>query len=108
MIKISVFEDQNKVIARLDGCKDDAYNYIKKRLPKCVILKQEAVQMPNSFRAIVRCNPDDIFDGEIGAEIARKRVIAKYDRAMRRVLAPIVKDLGLSVSKISVNRSLNG
>lgn len=106
MIKISVHEAQNKVIARLDGCKDDAYHYLKKRMPKGMDIKQESVEMPNSFKAVVRCNPEDTFDAEIGAEIARKRVIAKYDRAMRRVLKPVIEDMNTSIAKIQGNRSL--
>ena len=107
MIKISVFESQNKVIARLDGCKNDAYHYLKKRMPKGMKIKQESVELPNSVKAVVRCNPEDTFDAEVGAEIARKRVIAKYDRAMRRVLTPVISDMNDSIAKIKGNRSLN-
>lgn len=86
MVKISVIENQRKVIARLDGCSLDAYNILCKRLPEFLTVRPCDVLMKNTFKATAKCHPDDTFDVEKGAALAKERVIAKYNLAMSKIL----------------------
>lgn len=93
MIKISVIESQGKVIARLEGCENDAYNVLTKLGMGDVVFDKETVKMPTYIKAVAKCHPEDKFDVEVGTELARKRVIEKYNKHMSRILA----DVGNSV-----------
>ena len=89
MVKISVIENQRKVVARLDNCSEDAYNILRKRLPDFLMIRPEMVLMKNTFKATAKCHPDDEFDVEKGAALAKERVIAKYNAAMEKVLGRV-------------------
>lgn len=89
MVKISVIENQRKVVARLDNCSQDAYNILRKRLPDFMTICPEMVAMKNTFKATAKCHPDDEFDVEKGAALAKERVIAKYDAAMQKILTRV-------------------
>ena len=93
MMKISVIESKGKVIARLDNCSMDAYNILRKRLPSYMTIDADAVKMKNTFKGIAKCHPDDVFDAEKGAEIAKARVVAKYNAAISKVLNKVGNDV---------------
>ena len=100
MIKVSVIPSQRKVIATLNNCEADAFYTIRKRLPQYIEIDAYMFMIKPAYKAIVKCHPDDEFDAAIGEEIARKRVIAKYNRDMARLLKKVSADLRESVSKI--------
>jgi len=100
MIKFSVVESQGKVIARIDNCGMDAYNVLRKRLPEYMEICPCAVQMKNSFKAVAKCHPDDIFDVEKGMALAKERVIAKYNNAMVKVLTRVGNDVDMYLEDI--------
>lgn len=93
MIKFSVVESQGKVIARIDNCAMDAYNVLRKRLPAYMEICPCAVQMKSSFKAVAKCHPDDTFDVEKGMALAKERVIAKYNKAMAKILIQVGNDI---------------
>lgn len=93
MIKVSVIESQRKVVARLDGCSMDAYNILTKHLPPYMDICPCAVAIKNSFKATAKCHPDDDFDPEFGAQLARERVINKYNAAVAKVLNRVANDI---------------
>ena len=107
MIKFSVVEGiekdgkcKAKVIARLDNCSMDAYNILRKRLPDYMDIKSCAVMMPNSFKAVAKCHPDDEFDVEKGMTLAKKRVIDKYNAAMTKILTMVGNDMDMYLEDI--------
>ena len=100
MMKISVIESQRKVIARLENCSMDAYNILRKRLPDYMEICPCAVQMKNTFKAVAKCHPDDVFDAEKGAEIAKERVIAKYNAAMCKILNQVGTDIDMYLEDV--------
>ena len=93
MIKFSVIESQRKVIARIDNCSMDAYNVLSKRLPSYIEICPCAVQMKGSFKAVAKCHPDDEFNVEQGMALAKERVIAKYNKAMTKILTQVGNDI---------------
>ena len=93
MIKFSVVESQGKVIARIDNCSMDAYNVLRKRLPTYMSIDPNAVKMKSSFKAIAKVHPDDTFDAEVGMALAKERVIAKYNKAMAKILMNVGNDV---------------
>ena len=100
MMKISVIEGQGKVIARLDNCNMDAYNVLRKRLPVYMTINPDAVKMKNTFKAVAKCHPDDVFDAEKGADIAKERVIAKYNAAMCKILNQVGTDVDMYLEDV--------
>lgn len=97
MIKCVSIEDQRKVVARLDDCSMDAYNILRKRLPSYITIDKNAVKIKSVFQASAKCHPDDEFDFEKGKEIARQRVIDKYNAAMYKVLSAVADDFDIYV-----------
>lgn len=93
MIKVNVIEGQRKVVARLDNCGMDVYNILRKRLPDYIDICPAAVQIKNTFKASAVCHPDDTFDEAKGIELARQRVIAKYNQAVAKVLDAVGVDV---------------
>lgn len=93
MIKINVIEGQRKVVARMDNCGMDAYNILRKRLPDYIDICPAAVQIKNTFKASAVCHPDDTFDEQTGIDLARERVIAKYNQAVAKVLSAVGEDV---------------
>ena len=107
MIKFSVIEGiekdgkcKAKVIARLDNCSMDAYNILCKRLPDYMEIKPCAVQLPNTFKAVAKCHPDDEFDVEKGMALTKEHVIEKYNAAMTKVLMMIGNDVDMYLDDI--------
>ena len=93
MVHYNVIEDRKKVVASLTNCQDDAYYILRKHLPNGVILDKNYVKMPSTFKATAKCHPNDTFDADIGMEIARKRVVCKYNEALSRVLTNYVDSM---------------
>ena len=93
MIKFSVVESQGKVIARIDNCAMDAYNVLSKRLPAYMSIDPDAVKMKSSFKAVAKCHPEDEVNVPTGMTLAKERVIAKYNKAMAKILVNVGNDI---------------
>lgn len=93
MIKYYVLEDQRSVVAVIRNTGDDCKRYFEKRVPFMTKRMKKAAEMPASFRVCVECNGNDVFDENVGKEIARNRILANYWRsrtkAAERVRAEI-------------------
>ena len=100
MLKVNVIKDQGKIIACLSGCEYDAYNIIRKRLPDYVAVCPEATAIKPMYKAVAKCHPDDTFDEEYGVKLARDRVIAKYNKDVKKVLSAFVIEVGDAVDCI--------
>ena len=62
----------------------------------CVVHKYITKVEGDGFRAyaMVKCSPDDVFDEEIGKQIAKTRLINKYNKVMvgiNRILLKLVE-----------------
>ena len=53
----------------------------------CVVHKYITKVEGDGFRAyaMAKCSPDDVFDEEIGKQIAKNRLMNKYNRIVRRI-----------------------
>ena len=102
MIKLNVIEDQRKVVAKLDGCENDAFNILCKRLPSFINIDKEAVKIKSVFKACAVCHPDDEFDVEAGIKIAKARVVEKYNRAMYKVLSNVANSVDAYIEYVDI------
>lgn len=88
-IKYVVLPEKKMVIAILKNTKFDAYN---KAMKLCRELSEgqtsvyicpdpNKMMMPNEFKGVAVCSENDIFDEEIGKEIAKRICLGKYYRS---------------------------
>lgn len=45
-------------------------------------VKRDKYKMPDCFKVIVTCDPRDEYDFEVGTQIAKKRIMDKYYKAL--------------------------
>ena len=84
MIKYFINEEKKQVIGVLSGTRWDAYNKIDKMLRDtdfCVAAHKKYM-MPDKYRVVVRCDDRDVFDPEVGKQIAKKRILKRYYEAL--------------------------
>ena len=93
MIKYFINEDKRQVIGLLEGTEFDALNKINKMLDgspfsywnrKCL--------MPDSFKAVVTCDPSDEFDVDTGKKIVKERIMNRYYRSFDKRIATFIAD----------------
>lgn len=110
MLKHYVDKENRKVIAVAEGCDMDAINKIVKRYPfiydagMYVAITDDAGKrvkrhklqfnfglekalMPESFRAVATCAPEDTYDYEVGREIADKKLLEKIKKSEDKAIA---------------------
>lgn len=93
MIKYSV--DGTKVTAEINDMRNDLTNKLMKRMgigyvPTKVL---EAATMPKRVVGVAYCHPQDVFDYEVGQELARHRAISKYNNELRKAENRVMKCL---------------
>lgn len=88
-MKFFVNEEKRTVVAIVDNCLSDFRNRISKN-PFFEILYVaddykggEWTFMNESYKGIAKCHPNDVFDVEIGKEIAKNRALRKYYSDLR-------------------------
>ena len=88
-MKFFVNEEKRTVVAIVDKCLSDFRNRISKN-PFFEILcvaddykGGEWTFMNESYKGIAKCHPNDVFDVEIGKEIAKNRALRKYYSDLR-------------------------
>ena len=85
MIKYSIIEEQGKVIARIDGCKEDVLKVIEKQFGKSLlIVNPDDFSLRDSYRGVAMCHPEDEFSVEEGKRVAREKMLKKYNRDFNR------------------------
>ena len=94
MIKYYVNDKQRQVIGILDGTRYDAVNKIDKLLdgsPFCYV--NEKCLMPDSFKAVVTCDPADEFDVDTGKKIAKERIMDRYYSSFDKRIEVFITDV---------------
>lgn len=87
MIKYYVNNEKRQVIGVLDGTRYDACDRIDKMLDNTTFASyNQKYLMPSSFKAIVTCDPADEFDPNVGMEIAKRRIMARYYKSLDKRL----------------------
>ena len=103
-IKYYTNPDKKQVHAVLKGCEFDAINKIDKFMCNnnwC--LTSNNYLMPNEFRAVAKCHPDDNFDETRGKDIAKERLMKKYYKAFDARIDKFRTDLIEINSKVFTN-----
>lgn len=95
MIKYYVNKDKRQVIGVIDGTQYDVLKKINKMVDneKFAYYYNEKCLMPNSFKAVVTCSPDDEFDVEVGKHIAKKRIMERYYNSFDKRMEFFIKDI---------------
>lgn len=102
---------KNKVVAVMEDTKYDAVDFLLANVPEIVVkgrLKKGKEKFPdivlyddedmakmlmkNTYKGVAKCHPGDVFDVEVGKQLARKRVLKKHDKDMLKICEPILKE----------------
>lgn len=92
MIKYTVDKEKGIVTAEIDGCENDVLRLLEKACKtKFIGINQKAeiekaAQISGSFKGVAKCHPDDLFDEELGKNIAKSRMLNKYHEARIKAL----------------------
>ena len=102
-IKYAVNEDAKQVIAYTKGTAYDAIRYVERKLPMGVEFYGMFMKglMPDEFRNVVTCQPDDVFDVEEGKKIARKRLLDKYWRSRHKAVTRIKNEINTQMAMVT-------
>lgn len=81
-IKYYTNPEKKTVIAVLKGTEMDCINKIEKIMGSVDwdFWASDKYMMPNCFRAVAKCAPEDEYDEEAGKALAKERVMRKYHK----------------------------
>lgn len=88
--KVAVIEEQRKVVARIDGCQCAVRDYIYKRTG--VTIDDDRILLRPTYKGVAKCHPDDIFDVNVGKNLASDRARDKYESAFNNALEKVKYD----------------
>lgn len=85
---IKYVKNENVIVGIISGCELDAFNMLNKQLPNELRMVEcpEYLKLPNEFKGIAKCNPSDTFDEEKGKELAKNRLLKKYNKRLHTAL----------------------
>jgi hypothetical protein len=96
-IYYQINEEKRTVAAYMTQCRFDAFkrimlHYERWGVSQYRISRQEIAPliMQNAYRAKAKCAPDDVFDEKKGKEIARERLLQKYNTALNRAITRFI------------------
>ena len=94
-IKYIQIPEKKMTIAILEDCRYDAVVKIAKILDSTSSLRfnPEKYLMSNSFKAIAKCAPDDVWDEDVGKAVAKAKVMKKYYKSYDKRLDAFVDEL---------------
>lgn len=94
MIKYNVIEGQGKVVAKIEGNKYDVLNVIQKSFGDLMVIgNPERYALKDVYKGVAKCHPEDVFSIEEGKDIAKARVLEKYNRDFTKKLMLFVDDM---------------
>lgn len=92
-VRYIINEEKRIVVALMEKCQWDLIQYLNQKIPNADFLisglssySGKTLNIGDTYRGIAKCSPEDVFDEEIGKELASKRAKEKYERAKSRVL----------------------
>ena len=104
-IKYVSIPEQGKTIAILAETRYDAINHIKNRCGDShVWVCMKDYEMPNYFKSTVRVKEPDVFDTEIGQQIAKQKVLAKYYKVYDKKVEKFEKTVAAFNEKIQKSK----
>ena len=105
-IKYYKIPEKKITIGVLNGCQYDVGNKIAKLTADLnidVFSCDEKYLMPDTFRAIVRCHDDDVFDEEEGERQVKEKLMKKYYRSFDKRMAMFKKHIECLDEKIEMS-----
>ena len=83
-IKYFVNEEKRQVIGVMENTRYDAIHKINKMIRDTdfCFCPSDKYMMPDSYRAVVQCDPRDEFSVEEGMRIAKERILSRYYPAL--------------------------
>ena len=103
-----VVDKKNRVvIATIDDCRWDAIDKINKKFIHQATSKMEIssfisdMLMPNRFKAVARCCPEDEWDENVGKRLACERLTKKYEKSLNRRMARFMVDMNKVIDEMS-------
>lgn len=103
MIKFYVLESQRAVVAVIKNTGDDCKKYFEKRVPFMTKRMNKAAEMPASFKVRVECSENDVFDPDVGKEIARKRILTNYWRSRTKATERVRSEIRIVMDKMKAS-----
>lgn len=103
-IKYYKIPEKKITIGVLNGCQYDVANKIAKLTADLnidVILYDKKYLMPDTFRAIVRCHDDDVFNEEEGERQVKEKLMNKYYRSFDKRMDMFKKSLDRLNEKVA-------
>lgn len=107
-IKYYINEEKREVIAIAQNTALDAYISFYRKFYNflCIPNLDQVMLMPDSFKAVVKCDPADVFDPEVGKKIAKKRLKDRYwqsrNKAIERGKAYVWQRMNMAKEHIEV------
>lgn len=100
-IRYYVNEEKKTVAAVIDNCAEDAVADLMDKFSNSFMPNLAMLIIPDTLKAKVKCHPDDEWNEEIGKQVAKEKLIKKYNRAK----ANAIKDYITEVSKFVAEAS---
>ena len=112
-IEYKVYKEQGVVVAIAKDCVYDAINRFDTKFVKTTSsylhigfgslfnFPDLRFYMPNTVRAVARLSPEDVWDENIGKEIAFKKLCNKYEQAITKRMRNIFKVLCSVLDKVN-------
>lgn len=112
-VEFQEIPSQGVVIARIRGTRYDAIDLINKKFVAHATSKiiiepasyggtDNRYLMPNSYKAVARCHPDDTYNFETGKRIALNKLIDTYHSGLDRRYALFLEDMDKVLKKMDV------
>lgn len=110
-IKYYEVPEKRQVIAVLKNTKWDAYNKIDKLFSETnfVMVEPESAKrdrylMPDEFKVVVTCDPRDEYSFEVGANIAKQRIMDKYYHSLDKRLNMFAREIADFAYNVTMSR----
>lgn len=99
-------QEERTIVAVLEGTAYDVLQQLNKRVAAGIGLglKQRGyggLGLKDTYKGIAKCHPNDLWDEEVGREIAKQRALAKYRRHRVRVLSEWLQTAEQRLSEIA-------
>lgn len=87
--------EKKMTIAILENTRYSAVSKIAKAIgnTKSLCFDPDRYVMPNSFKAIAKCSPEDQWDADVGKVVAKAKVMRKYYKSYDKMLDMFSKDI---------------
>lgn len=93
-VQIVIPEGEKKVIAYITNCQNDLiYSLIRRDYTAFSDYDYESLAIQDTYRAIAKCHPEDVYDAAKGIEIATIKLATKYQNSKKKVIQKVVSNV---------------